>query len=202
MIDYFIYYGEENMINYIIPIIVVVIIIYGYYKKINIYDSFIDGVKEGIDICFNLFPTIFALIISINVLIKSNVINDFTNFLIPVFNFLKFPKELFTLSILRPISGSSSLIVLNEILKNNGPDSLIGRIASVIQGSTDTTIYIISLYFSSVGIKKIKYSLLVGLLADLACIIISIVVVNLFFWWYYFYNKLKIWYNICKNGCV
>ena len=169
------------MINYIIPIIVMIIIIYGYYKKINIYESFIDGVKEGIKICYNLFPTIFALIISINILIKSNIINDFTNMLIPIFTILRFPKELFIISILRPISGSSSLIVLNEILKVNGPDSLIGRIASVIQGSTDTTIYIISLYFSSVGIKKIKYSLIVGLLADLACIIISIIIVNIYF---------------------
>jgi len=169
------------MINYIIPIIVLLVIIYGYYKKINIYESFINGVKEGINICYKLFPTIFALIISINVLIQSNIINDLTNILIPIFNILKFPKELFILSILRPISGSSSLIVLNEILKTNGPDSLIGRIASVIQGSTDTTIYIISLYFSSVGIKKIKYSLIVGLLADLACIILSITIVNLYF---------------------
>ena len=169
------------MINYIIPIIVMIIIIYGYYKKINIYESFIVGVKEGIKICYNLFPTIFALIISINILIKSNIINDLTNMLIPIFTILRFPKELFILSILRPISGSSSLIVLNEILKVNGPDSLIGRIASVIQGSTDTTIYIISLYFSSVGIKKIKYSLIVGLLADLACIIISIIIVNIYF---------------------
>ena len=169
------------MINYIIPIIVLIVIIYGYYKKINIYDSFIEGVKEGLKICLNIFPTIFALIISINVLLKSNIINDITSLLIPIFNLLKFPKELFTLSILRPVSGSSSLIVLNEILKQHGPDSLIGRIASVIQGSTDTTIYIISLYFSSVGIKKIKYSLIVGLLADIICIIISIVVVNLYF---------------------
>ena len=169
------------MINYIIPFIVLFIIIYGYYKRINIYDSFIKGVKEGINICLNLFPTIFALTISINILIKSNIINELTYILIPIFNIIKFPKELFTLSLLRPISGSSSLIVLNEILKTNGPDSLIGRIASVLQGSTDTTIYIISLYFSAVGIKKIKYSLIVGLLADLACIIISIIIVNLLF---------------------
>ena len=169
------------MINYIIPIIVLLILIYGYYKRINIYDSFLIGVKEGIKIIINIFPTIFALIISINVLIKSNIINDLTNLIEQFLSLIKFPKELLTLSILRPISGSSSLIVLNNILKTNGPDSLIGKVASVIQGSTDTTIYIISLYFSSIGIKKIKYSLIVGLLADLACIIISILLVNIYF---------------------
>ena len=169
------------MINYIIPIIVVIILIYGYYKKVNIYDSFIEGVKEGMKICLNIFPTIFALIISINVLIKSNIINDFTNLLLPIFNFFRFPKELFLLSFLRPISGSSSLVILNNLLRVNGPDSFVGRVASVIQGGTDTTIYIISLYFSSIGVKKIKYSLFVGLLADLLCIIFAIVTVSIFF---------------------
>ena len=167
------------MINYIIPIIVIIILIYGIYKKLNIYDKFINGVEDGLKTTLKIFPTIFAMIISINVLLKSNLITDITNFLSPIFTFLRFPKELLTLSILRPISGSSSLVVLNDILKNYGPDSFIGRTASVIQGSTDTTIYIISLYFSSIGIKKIKYSLIVGLLADLACIIIATITVSL-----------------------
>ena len=82
---------------------------------------------------------------------------------------------------MRPISGSSSLILMNNILATYGPDSYLGRIASVIQGSTDTTIYIISLYYSSLGIKKIKYSLIVGLLADLCAVILSIIVINLLF---------------------
>ena len=82
---------------------------------------------------------------------------------------------------MRPISGSSSLVILNDILANNGADSYIGRIASVIQGSTDTTIYIIGLYFSSIGVKKIKYSLIIGLLADLICIILAIITVSILF---------------------
>ena len=122
------------------------------------------------------------MFLSIDILIKSNIINDITIFLQPVFNILKFPKELFLLGFMRPISGSSSLIILNDILKTIGPDSYIGRIASVIQGSTDTTIYIIGLYFSVVGVKKIKYSLIVGLLADLMAIILSVVVINILFY--------------------
>lgn len=170
------------MINYSIPIIVIIILIYGIYKKVNIYEEFIIGVEEGLKITLKIFPTIFTMVIAINVLIKSNIINDLTQFLTPIFTILKFPKELFTLSILRPISGSSSLIICNNILKTNGPDSLIGRIASVIQGSTDTTIYIISLYFSSIGIKKIKYSLIVGLLSDLLCIIIATLTITILFY--------------------
>lgn len=168
--------------NLIIPVIVLGIIIYGYKKNVNIYEEFLVGVKEGADISLKLFPTMFALVLAIDVLVKSNIINDLVSLLEPVLNFLKFPKELFLLGFMRPISGSSSLVILNDILKNIGPDSYIGRIASVMQGSTDTTIYIIGLYFSSIGVKKIKYSLIVGLMADMCAIILSVIVINLLFY--------------------
>lgn len=168
--------------NLIIPVIVLGIIIYGYKRKVNIYEEFLVGVKEGVDISLKLFPTMFALVLAIDVLIKSNIISDLVSLLEPVLNFLEFPKELFLLGFMRPISGSSSLVILNDILKNIGPDSYIGRIASVIQGSTDTTIYIIGLYFSSIGVKKIKYSLIVGLMADICAIILSVIVINFLFY--------------------
>ena len=169
------------MTNYIIPIIVLLIIIYGFYKKVDLYSSFLNGVKEGLQMIIKIFPTIFTMMISVQVLINSNIINDITSYLEPVLNILKFPKELFTLSILRPISGTSSLIVMNDLLKIYTPDSYIGRVASVIQGSTDTTIYILGLYFSTIGIKKTKYALPVGLLADLSAIILSIIVIKFLF---------------------
>jgi len=168
--------------NFIIPSIVLIIIFYGFNKKINIYDEFLIGVKEGLEISLKLFPNIFTIILAIDVLTKSNFINDLITYIRPLLDFLRFPDQLFLLGFMRPISGSSSLVILNDILKNNGPDSYIGRIASVIQGSTDTTIYIIGLYFSSIGIKKIKYSLIVGLLADIMAIILSVIVINLLFY--------------------
>ena len=168
--------------NLIIPSIVLFIIIYGFKKRINIYDEFLIGVKEGLEISLKLFPTMFAIILAIDVLIKSNIINDLIFILKPILNFLRFPEELFLLGFMRPISGSSSLAILNDILFSAGPDSYIGRIASVIQGSTDTTIYIIGLYYSSIGVKKIKYSLIVGLLADLMAIILSVIVINILFY--------------------
>lgn len=169
------------MINYIIPLIVVTIIIYGIYKKVNIFDTFIDGVKEGIKLSINLFPTIFAMIIAITLITDSNIINYICNLLKPLFSKISFPTEVLPLALLRPISGSSSLVILNDILAKYGPDSFIGRLSSVMQGSTDTTIYIISMYFASIGIKKTKYSLTVGLLADLLSVIISFIMVNIFF---------------------
>lgn len=169
------------MINYFIPLVVIIIIIYGIYKKIDIFDTFILGVKEGMKLSINLFPTIFAMIIAITMITDSGIINYICNLIKPLFIKIAFPTEVIPLAILRPISGSSSLVVLNDILTKYGTDTLIGRLASVMQGSTDTTIYIISMYFTSVGIKKIRYSLIVGLLADLLSVIISFIMVNVFF---------------------
>lgn len=169
------------MINYIIPLIVVTIIIYGIYKKVDIFDTFIDGVKEGMKLSINLFPTIFTMIIAITLITDSNIINYICNLLKPLFSRISFPTEVLPLALLRPISGSSSLVILNDILAKYGPDSFIGRLSSVMQGSTDTTIYIISMYFASIGIKKTRYSSTVGLLADLLSVIISFIMVNIFF---------------------
>ena len=169
------------MTYFVIPLVVLFIVFYGLIKKVEIYDTFLEGVKEGLYMALKIFPTMFAMVMSVDVLIKSNILNDITMLIEPIFNVIKFPKELFPLAIMRPISGSSSLILMNDILKSYGPDSYLGRVASVIQGSSDTTIYIISLYFSSIGIKKIKYSLVVGLLADLCGVILSIIIINLLF---------------------
>lgn len=169
------------MINYLIPIFVIIVLIYGISKKVDIFATFIEGIKDGMHTAINLFPTIFAMIIAITLLTNSNIILDISNILKPIFNHINFPTEVLPLAILRPISGSSSLVILNNILSQYGPDSFIGRVASVMQGSTDTTVYIISIYFASIGIRKIKYSLFVGLLADLISVIISIIVVSILF---------------------
>ena len=159
----------------IIPLITIIIIIHGLIKKVDIYEIFLEGVKEGLKMSLNIFPSMFAMIIAVTTLVKSNIINDLTSLI----NINLFPKEIIPIAILRPISSSSSIMLLNNILLTYGVDSNIGKIASIITGSTDTTIYIIGMYYASIKIKKIKYSLIVGLLADLACIIISIIIVKL-----------------------
>ncbi len=159
----------------IIPLITLFVIIYGLYKKVDIYQEFLNGVKEGLQMSLEIFPSMFAMIVAVTVLVKSNIILDITKYI----NISFFPKEIIPIAILRPISSSSSIMILNNILSTYGPDSLIGKIASVITGSTDTTIYIIGMYYASIKVKKIKHSLIIGLLADMACVIISIIVVNL-----------------------
>lgn len=166
----------SSISHYIIPSITLFVIVYGLIKKVDIYNEFLEGVKEGLELSLSIFPSMFAMIISISVFTKSNLLND----LISLINIKFIPKEILPLAFLRPVSSSSSLMLLNNILSTCGPDSLVGKIASIITGSTDTTIYIIGLYYSSIKIKHIRHSLIVGLLADLSCIIISILIVHIF----------------------
>lgn len=167
--------------SFILPGIVLFVIVYGIRKKTDIYNDFIEGAKESFPMILTMFPCMLAMVFGINIFIKSGILPYMLSFLKPILNQLHIPFELLTLSILRPISGSSALAILNSIFDSFGVDSFIGNLASIIQGSTDTTFYILTLYFGSVGIKKIRYSLVAGLIADLAGIISSLIIANFFF---------------------
>ena len=160
---------------------VIFIIFYRFTKKVDVYDTFIDGVKESFGMITNLFPTFIAMILAINLFIDSGFLNFLLSSLEKIVSFERVPIEILPLAIVRPISGSASLAYLNNIFSVYGPDSFIGLLGSVIQGCTDTTLYVISLYFGCIGIKKIRYSLFASLFADLVGIITSIIVVNLLF---------------------
>ena len=164
-----------------IPILVLVVIIYGVYKKINVYDSFIGGAKEGVPMVSSMFFSLLAMIFGVNIFLKSGVINYFFDFLKPFLMLVHIPAEVLPVAIMRPLSGSFGLALLNDLYKLYGPDSFISVLASVIQGSSDTTIYVITLYFGTIGIKKIKYALWVGLLTDLFMVITALIIVPLFF---------------------
>lgn len=167
--------------NLIIPILILGVIIHGIIKKVNVYDVFVEGAKEGVEIGISIFPCLLGMILGINILVSSNFLDLIFNIFKPVFSFFRIPMDILPLAFLRPISGSASLSVLNNLLSTFGPDSFIGRLSSTIQGSTDTTIYILTLYFGTIGIKKIRYALKAGLIADIAGIIVSIVIVSVLF---------------------
>lgn len=164
----------------ILPLIVLIIIVYGV-RKINIYDTFVVGAKESFDMVLKLFPTLLGMMLGVNIFVKSGVLDFFLNVLKPLLNLIKIPIEIIPLAIMRPISGSSGIALLNTILETYGSDHFISRMSSVIQGSTDTTLYILTLYFGSIGIKKTKYALHVGLLADLIGIVSAIFIARIFF---------------------
>ena len=170
-----------NISGIILPVLVLIIVSYGIYKKVDIYDVFLEGAKESFDFILTMFPTMLAMILGVNIFLKSGFVNFVFEYLDPLLKLLSLPLEVLPMAFIRPISGSSALAILSSLLKEKGPDSFIGRLASVMQGSTDTTFYILTLYYGSVGIKKIRYSLIAGLGADLAGIIGSIFITQMFF---------------------
>jgi len=171
----------RNFSALLIPLIVLIIVLYGYKKKINIYDSFLNGAKEGLMTTFNIFPTIIAMIFAINVFLRSDFLIFALGFAEQFLLQFSLPLNILPMAILRPISGGASMAILNDILINSGPDSFAGRLASTIQGCTDTTFYVLAIYFGSVRIKKCGYALPVALAADLVSIITAIVVTAIFF---------------------
>lgn len=170
------------MSNLILPIIILIMVIYASYKKVDLYSSFIDGAKESFIMVYEMFPSLLGMIFGVNIFLKSNILNDFLCLFKQLFINMNIPFEIIPMALVRPISGSSSLAILNNLLDIHTPDSYIGRIASVLQGSTDTTFYVLTLYFGSVGIKKIKHAMIGGLIADLAGILASIFFVKLLFY--------------------
>lgn len=165
----------------IIPLFVVTIILYGLKKKINIYDVFLKGAKEGLITVFNIFPSVIAMVFAVNILLSSELLETLLVFLKPIFSYFNLPFNILPMAIVRPISGTASLAILNNLLRDFGPDSFIGRLASTLQGCTDTTIYVLALYFGSIKVTKTRYALKVGLFADFIGIVASFTVVKLLF---------------------
>lgn len=171
----------NNISNYIIPIIVLIIILYALKKRVDIYDTFIDGTKESFDMTLKVFPNLLAMVFGVNIFLKSGVLDFIFNNLKPIFSYINVQIEILPMAIMRPISGSASLAILNDMFLNYGPDSFIGTVASIIQGSTDTTFYVLTLYFGSIGIKKIRYAMWAGLFSDLVGIVTAIILGNVLF---------------------
>ena len=167
--------------NYFIPVIVLLIILIAIKKKVNVFDEFTEGAMEGLKMSFDIFPYLIAMIFGINILLKSGIVDNVFLLFKPIFDFIKIPVEVLPMALIRPISGNASFAVMIDVIKTYGVDSYLGRIVSVMQGATDTTIYVISLYFGSIGIKNIRYALKAGLFADLVTLIVSVLLVSLFF---------------------
>lgn len=152
--------------NIAIPVIIFIIISLGVIEKKEVFDLFLKGAKEGIKIMLKIFPTLIGLFVAITVLKDSGLIEFLTKILGPFLDIINFPKEVMPLAILRPISGNASIAVATDIMKNYGVDTKIGIIASTIMGSTETTIYTIAVYSSSVGVKNTRFVLFASIIAD------------------------------------
>lgn len=170
-----------NVSDLILPIVIGSILFYGIYKKVDIYTVFIDGAMEGAKAALRIFPYILAVIFAINMFIQSGAEDFIVRILAPVTTLIGLPPELLSLSIVKPLSGGGSLGVYQSILDNYGPDSYIGRSASVLMGSSETIFYTVAVYFGAVGIKNIRHTVKVGLIAHCASIIGALVVSKFMF---------------------
>lgn len=166
----------EYFSNLAMPLMIIIIVLYGVIERKKVFDIFLDGAKEGIGVFFNIFPTLVGLFVAIGALRSSGIIDMIVNFLTPILNIVNFPTQILPLALIRPISGSSSIAVATDIMKQFGVDSNIGLIASVIMGSTETTVYTIAVYTSSVGIKNTRFVLWASLIADFVGIVTSVVI--------------------------
>ncbi len=164
----------------ILPCLVVLIILHGAFKGINVFDEFINGAKGGFKTILNIVPSLIALLLCVNMLSASGGLDVISSLISPLTDFLGIPKEITPLAILSPVSGSGALGMYESILKEFGPDSYIGQCASVIMGSTETTFYAITLYYGSIGIKKTRHTLPSALCADFTSFILSTRFVKLF----------------------
>lgn len=162
--------------NLAMPMIILLIVIYGLKEKNKVFDTFLEGAKEGMQITISLLPTLIGLFVAIGALRSSGILDIIINLVNPILSIIDFPTELMPLAMLRPISGSSSIAVATDIMNNYGVDSPLGIMASTIMGSTETTLYTIAIYTSAVKIKKTRGVLYAALIGDFVGMIVSVVV--------------------------
>lgn len=174
-----------NLLNLIslwaLPVILIGILTFGLIKKVPLYEEFTEGAKEGFKVSVKIIPYLVAIIVGISMLRASGAIDMLAHFMSPVLNKFNVPADVLPLMIVRSLSGSGALGIFSDIANNMGPDSYATKLAAVMVGSSETTFYVLAVYFGAVGITKIRYALIVGLLADLIGIIAAVSVCNLMF---------------------
>lgn len=173
------------MLNYfimsIIPVMILFIILAGLKEKKDIFKLFVDGAMDGLKIVYRIFPFILAITVGIGLLKSTGALKLILSPISPVLEKLGIPSDIVPLCIMRPLSGGASMSIVMDILKTAGPDSISGKMASVIMAATETTVYTITILFGAVGIKKMRGVLIAGLIADFAGIVTAIVLVNVGF---------------------
>ena len=169
------------MTEYLIPVLLLVICLIALHKKENAYDLLLNGAADGLKLLLSLAPALVLLLTAVSMLRASGAIEAIGGFLSPVFRFFGIPPETALLVLIRPISGSAALAVGTELMMQYGVDSTVGRTVAVMLGSTETTFYVISVYFGTVGIKKPRYAIPAALIADFMGFFMASVTVRLFF---------------------
>jgi len=171
-----------NISHFAVPTIFAFVLIFALIKKVDVFSEFVEGVKDGIKTITGVFPSLFALVMSVGMFRASGATAFLSELISPLTNLIGFPKEIIPLALLRPFSGSGATAVCEGILSDVGPDSFAGRVASVMLGSSETTFYVIAIYFSATKIKKIRHTLPSAITGDILICVLSGLVVGMLFY--------------------
>jgi spore maturation protein B len=171
-----------NVSDFAVPVIFVLVLIFGLCKKVDVFSEFTRGVREGLQTVYDIFPALFTLVLSVGMFRASGGLALISALLSPVTDFLGFPSEVTPLVLMRPFSGSGAVAIYESILIQTGPDSFAGRVASVILGSSETTFYVIAVYFAATKVRKTRHALPAALAGDLTLWVLSGLIVGLWFY--------------------
>lgn len=171
----------QQLSTLIIPIIILIIILHGLRKGVAVYEEFVDGAREGFDIAVNIIPYLVAMLFAIAMFRSSGALELLMNALSPIAELFGFPAEVIPMGLIRPLTGSGSVGVLAELIATHGEDSLIVKTAAVMFGSTETTLYVLAVYFGAIKVRNTSYALQAGLIADLSGFIAAVSVT----YWYF-----------------
>ena len=171
----------EKISIFILPLLILIIITFGIFKKVPIYEEFVEGAKDGFKVSISIIPYLVAFIVAISMFRASGALDLITNMFKPALILLQIPSDIIPIIFTRSLSGSATLGLFSEIATNHGVEAYITKLAAIMVGSSETTFYILSVYFGSVDIKKFRYSILAGVLADITGVVLAIWVGRLFF---------------------
>jgi len=171
----------EKISIFILPVIIFIILLTGIIKKVPVYEEFVDGAKDGFKVSISIIPYLVAIIVGISMFKASGAVEILSGIFGSLLAKLGVPVDILPIMITRSLSGSATLGLFSDIATNLGPDSFVTKMAAIMVGSSETTFYVLSVYFGSVGIKKFRYAILTGIIADITGIVLAIWVAHLFF---------------------
>ena len=171
----------DTISSWMLPVLLVIIPLWALYKKVPIYETFISGAKEGFSTGVKIIPYLIAILVAIGMFRASGAIDMIAHVLSPLLNKIGMPSDTLPLALIRPLSGSGALGIMTEIANKNGGDSYIAKLAGVMVGSSETTFYVLTVYFGSVGVTKFRHALIAGLIADLAGLMAALFICRLVF---------------------
>ncbi|PYV09354.1 MAG: spore maturation protein [Acidobacteria bacterium] len=164
-----------------IPVFLVGIPLYGAARRVKVYESFVEGAKEGFQVGIRIIPYLVAILVAVGMLRGAGAIDMLARALDPILRRVGIPAEILPLAILRPLSGSGSLGIVTELVKTHGPDSFIARLAASAYASTETTFYVLAVYFGAVGVKKARHAVAAGIFADIVSLLAAVYICRLVF---------------------